>query len=257
MRLHPALTNGLGGIALLALTALATGCSSANTGASASTAPTATATACATRSFQAAVGTIQNITGTTFTIASQRGGTVQVTYTTATRFTREVTAPVSALQEGTPVQVAVSPNTSSTYAATRITITNLGNFRSATRGGFGAGNGRTSGGFGTNSGASGVRCFTRPSGTPGLAGTPGSRGLVGTVSQLTGNILTVTDFSGTDYTVTVTSATQIVQTSAANASALQTGTPVIVTGTRGNHNTLTARSVMILLALPGNGQFQL
>jgi hypothetical protein len=227
------------------------GCGSTASGASstASSAP-ATATACAqaTRpatATRAATGTLKSIDGQTLVIATQQGRDVNVTYTSSTRFSQETTVAASMLKSGTPVRVTVTSN-SGTYDAVLVTVVSSS---------------------GTNSGTGGFGGFPRRNGTPGtggannpcarirFGGTPGAntttfRGLNGTVSQLSGNVLTITDTTGADYTVTITSQTQIVETKSANAAALKVGQPLTVVGTANSQGTITATTVLILLSLP-------
>lgn len=235
-------------LALLLGLVLLTGCgSTASAGGTSSTTQdaSATATACAqlTRpatSARAAVGTLKSINGATLQLTNQRGSDVTVTYSSATRFTQEVTVPATSLQEGTVVRVLVSSSAGS-YTATSIVVTgrNAVGVPGFPRGGTpGAGRGNAA-------------CFTRARGN----GTPGAnanafRGLVGTVSHLSGSVLTVTDSAGTDFTVTITAQTQIVETKSATAAALKVGQALTVTGRAGSQGRIQASLVAILLALP-------
>ena len=215
----------------------------------------ATATACAqaTRpasSARSAVGTLKSISGQTLVLTTQRGSNATVTYTSTTRFTQEAVVAATALQEGTPVRVTVTSG-GGTYTATSIVVTT--GTTTGTNSGFPRGNGTPGAGFGGGNNP----CFARGRfgrGTPG-AGTPGAgannfRGLVGTVSQLSGNIMTITDTAGTDYTVTITTQTQIVETKNATAADLKVGQALTVTGTAGGQGAISARLIAILLSLP-------
>lgn len=208
----------------------------------------ATATACAglTRPASAArtaIGTLKSISGQTFVLNDQRATTLTVTYTSSTRFTQETSIPVTSLQEGTPVRVIVTSNSGS-YTATSIVVT------SATAGGFPGfprGNGTPGAGRANNP------CFARArtgNGTPGAGANNNFRGLVGTVSHLSGNVLTITDSSGADYTVTITPQTQIVETKSATAAALKVGQALTVTGRTSGKGEISASLVAILLSLP-------
>lgn len=235
-------------LALLLGLLLLTGCgSNASAGGTSATAQgaSATATACAqlTRpatSTRAAVGTLQSINGQTLHMTNQRGTTITVTYASATRFTQEVTVPATALQEGTAVRVLVSSSAGS-YTATSIVVTGQGAVRvpGFPRGGTpGAGRGNAA-------------CFARARGN----GTPGAnanafRGLAGTVSHLSGSVLTITDSTGADFTVTLTARTQIIATRSATAAALKVGQVLTVTGRAGSQGSIQASLVAILLALP-------
>jgi hypothetical protein len=235
---------------------LLAGCgSNASAGGTSGTAgASATATACAqlTRtasSTRTALGTVKSISGQTFLLTDQRGTTVTVTYTGSTRFTQEVVVPASSLQEGTPVRVVVT-SSAGTYTATSIVVTgattggNTGGFP-----GFPRGNGTPGAGRANNP------CFARAragNGTPGAGtnNTTNFRGLVGTVSHLSGNVLTITDSSGADYTVTITPQTQIVETKSATAAALKVGQALTVTGRTSGKGEISASLVAILLSLP-------
>lgn len=236
---------GFLGIFLLA------GCGSSTPGTSASTSnlPSAslTATACAqlTRpalSARTVVGTLQSINGQTLLVKNLQGKTATVTYTSATRFTQQGSVPASSLKEGTPVVVLVR-STGSTYTATTITVSNGTN--GFPRAGGTPGTGQFPRG-GNNP------CFNRGrfagSGTATANGN--SRGLVGTVTQVSGTTLTITDATNADYTVTITSQTRIEETKTVTASSLKAGIPLTVSGTVNSQGTIAARTVMILLQLP-------
>ncbi|HET9922130.1 MAG TPA: DUF5666 domain-containing protein [Ktedonobacteraceae bacterium] len=247
-------------LSLLFLVLLLAGCGSntSTTASSTSTTSTlaaATATACAQtrsqRTLKTASGTLKSSSGSTLLIATQQGTSVTVTYSSATRFTRQSIVPASSLKEGTFVTVLVT-STNNSYAATRISITN------------GTGSGQFPG-RGTGTGANNP-CFSqaRRSGTPGsgqFGGTNGNgngagtgtgnfRGLIGTVSQLNGNVLSVSDTSGANFTVTITPQTQIMETSNVTAAALKTGMALVVSGTAGSQGAINARTVSIVSKLP-------
>lgn len=233
------------GVVLLA------GCgSNASTGGTASGASSvsATATACAKLTRPAstnrtAVGTLKSISGQTFLLDNQRGTTVTVAYTSSTRFTQEASIPATSLQEGTPVRVIVTSNSGS-YTATSIVVT------AGTTGGFSGfprGNGTPGAGRANNP------CIARArpgNGTPGAGANNNFRGLVGTVSHLSGNVLTITDSAGSDYTVNITAQTQVVETKSATASALKVGQAITVTGKASGQGKIDASLVAILLSLP-------
>lgn len=222
----------------------------------------ATATACAqtTRpatSFKTAIGTIKSISGQTLVVADTQGKSVTVTYTSSTTFTQEVKLAVSDLKEGLSVRVAVT-SSGSTYTAVSVQAS-TGTSTGTNRGGFG--------GFGGFSGTPGAR----RSGTPGAntnpcfanrgrsgSATPGTgnanfRGLVGTVSQVNGDILVITDSAGASYTVTLTTQTQIVETKSATAAVLKVGEPITAVGKPGSQNAVAATTIAILLSLPTRG----
>ena len=230
------------------------GCGSTASGASSTaSSASATATACAqaTRpatATRAATGTLKSIGGQTLVIATQQGRDVNVTYTSSTRFSQETTVAASMLKSGTPVRVTVTSN-SGTYDAVLVTVVSSSGTNSGT-GGFGG-----FGGFPRRNGTPGTGGANNPCARIRFGGTPGAntttfRGLNGTVSQLSGNVLTITDTTGADYTVTITSQTQIVETKSASAAALKVGQPLTVVGTANSQGTITATTVLILLSLP-------
>jgi hypothetical protein len=235
-------------LGLFVLTACGSNTSASSSGSGAS----ATATACAQATRPATIGTLQSINGQTLVIANQRGTNVTVTYTSSTRFTQEVAVAASSLQEGTAVRVTVT-SSGSTYTATSVIVTTgTTGANSGFPGGF-----RGNGTPGTRTGRANNPCFTSGRfnrGTPGTGtGTNANfRGLVGTVSQLSGNTLTITDTSGSDYTVTITAQTQIVATKSATAAALKVGQALTVTGT-GSQGAIRANLIAILLNLPTRG----
>jgi hypothetical protein len=232
-------------LGLLLLTACGSNPASGSTAAAPSGAQ-ATATACArlTRPAAAnrtAIGMLKQISGQTLQLTTQRGATVTVTYTSATRFTRETTLPASSLQEGTPVRVVVTRSAGS-YTATSIVVT------STTATGL-PGFPRAGGTPGAGRGA--AACFTRArgNGTPG-AGATNFRGLLGTVSHLNGTTLTITDSAGADFTVTLTAQTQIIETMSSTATALKVGQALTVTGRAASQGSIQASLVAILLVVP-------
>jgi hypothetical protein len=232
-------------LGLLLLTACGSNTAGAGTSAPASGA-SATATACAgitrpTSATRTAVGTLKSISGQTLQLTNQRGTTLTVTYTSATRFTQETVVAAASLQEGTPVRVVVT-STAGSYTATSIMVSTnsaAGGTPAFPRNGTpGAGRGN-------------LACFARArgNGTPG-AGASAFRGLVGTVSHLNGKTLTITDNAGADFTVTLTTRTQIIGTRNASAAALKVGQAITVTGRAGGQGSVVATLVAILLSLP-------
>ncbi|HEY1349780.1 MAG TPA: DUF5666 domain-containing protein [Ktedonobacteraceae bacterium] len=231
-------------LGLLLLTACGSNTADAGTSAPASGA-SATATACAgitrpTPATRTVVGTLKSISGQTLQLTNQRGTTLTVTYTSATRFTQEAVVAAASLQEGTPVRVVVT-STAGSYTATSIMVS--ANAAGGTpvfprNGTPGAGRGN-------------LACFARArgNGTPG-AGAGAFRGLVGTVNHLNGKTLTITDNAGADFTVTLTTRTQIIGTRNASAAALKVGQAVTVTGRAGDQGSVVANLVAILLSLP-------
>lgn len=225
-----------------------------NSSASSVPGTSATATACAqtTRpaaAFRTAIGTVTSLSGQSLVLKTMQGANVTVTYTASTTFTQEIKLASSDLKEGSTVRVAVT-NTGNTYTAVSVLV--------STGGGNGTGNG-SFGGFGGFRGTPGTRgngnpCFTnRGRGAPG-AGAGGNnnfRGLVGTIAQVNGKILTITDNTGASYTVTLDAQTQIIETRSATAAALKVGEPLTVVGRPGSgQGTVTANSIALLLVLP-------
>lgn len=201
---------------------------------------------CRSAALQAVNGTIQSLSGTTLLVTDTHGKTVRVTYTNATRFTREKLVTRAALQEGLPVSVIVSQNADQTYTATSITLQEkivLGNS------GPGSSQGPVLNAAPGCSGSS--QTFRSTNGAP-VQVNGAAHAIGGTIGQLNGNVLTVTDLSGANYTVTLTSATQVVQTDQVSASALQAGVQVAIAATSNTQGVLMAQLVMILLPQSGN-----
>jgi Domain of unknown function (DUF5666) len=253
---------GLSFIFLSLVMFLLAGCgnnSSATSGTSSTSAKTsaaATATVCAQLrfSFKTTTGTLKSISGSTFVVATQQGSYVTITYSTATRFVREDSVPATSLKEGTPVTVAVT-SAGNTYTATRITVTTAAT--------TGSGSGRFPGSSGTPGAARGNNaCFNRGqfatpgTGQQGRGGTSNFRGLIGTVSQVTGNTVIITDTSGSTFSVTITPQTQVIESTSVTSAALKSGEALTVTGSPGSNGTIDARSVTILLKPPASAQTQ-
>jgi len=255
MRTYELLRRVLGSSILLALLAvLIAGCSIPFLPTSSSSTSGATsATACPSPvPSQAVRGTIKSINGSTLVLTDANGNSVTATYTSTTRFTRQAKATTSALVSGAFIFVAVTQNADNSYTATMITLSNGGNRGSRPAGGFGGGFGRRGnpacrqGQRGNGNGNNGGQDFA--------GGTGNTRGIMGTVSQLSGKTLTVTDVNQADYTVTLNATTQIIQTSQASATSLQVGMRVNIVGLRNAQGVITARSVTILLSGSGSGK---
>jgi uncharacterized protein DUF5666 len=201
----------------------------------------ATATACASpraQSFRGTIGTLKQVSGTTLFVTDRSGKTIQVTYTSTTRFLRETVVTTTALKEGAFVSITITQNPDNTYTAKTISLIN--------RTGSGPFQGQRGQGQRRNT------ACPRPTQFAGNGTTGNARGITGTVSQLNGNMLTVTALNGGDYTVTLANATQIVQTSVVSASVLKAGMALSLLGSSNAQGVLMAQSVMILLTLPGN-----
>lgn len=250
-------------VALFLLAGCGNSSSTTSGASSTSTTSAATATACAQPglSFKTATGTLSSINGSTFVVATQKSGNVTVAYSSTTRFVRQDSVPATSLKEGTSVTVAVT-STGSTYTATRITVTTG---TAGTANGSGSGTGRFPGFTGTpGAGRSTNPCFTRgQAGGPGNGqsggsgtGTSNFRGLIGTVSQVTGNTMNITDTSGSTFSVTITPQTQVIESTSVTSAALKTGQALTVSGSPGSNGAISARSVTILLNLPTSAQTQ-
>ncbi len=230
----------LGSMALpLLLAVFIAGCGPNFTSTSATSA-TATVTACPSpraQSFRGTIGTLQQVSGTTLFVTDRSGKTIQVTYTSTTRFLRETVVTTTALKEGAFVSVTITQNSDNTYTAKTISLIN--------RTGSGPFQGQRGQGQRRNT------ACPRPTQSAGN-GTGNARGITGTISQLNGNTLTVTAQNGGDFTVTLAHATQIVQTSVVSASVLKAGMALSLLGSSNAQGVLMAQSVMILLTLPGN-----
>ncbi|GCF08759.1 hypothetical protein [Dictyobacter arantiisoli] len=264
-RFHKLCAGGAVGILLLAvLSGCNAGASQDNsTGGTAASAVTATATCTpVTSTITRASGMVKSVTSSSLVITKQGGSTVTASLSSKTTYTQEALVTKSALTNGVAVSVTVTQNADgSSYTADSIQLSTGAGFGGGRAGGFG---GRAAGGgnYPGAGGAGSARCgFPRRSGTPGTNGGFGgganggaSRGnanrLIGTVSQVSGDILTVTDFSSNDYSLTLTSKTQITQTKTVTASALKAGQNITLLGTAvsGNNGAITARSVSITLA---------
>src|SRR5215472_5746108 len=88
------------------------GCGSNTSSNTSTSTASATATACAqatkaTSAFRTTTGTLKSINGQTLVVTNQQGKDTTVTYSSSTTFTQESTIPVTNLQEGTAVRVAV------------------------------------------------------------------------------------------------------------------------------------------------------
>ncbi len=204
------------------------------------TSATATVTACPSpraQSFRGTIGTLKQVSGTTLFVTDRSGKTIQVTYTSTTRFLRETVVTTTALKEGAFVSVTITQNSDNTYTAKTISLIN--------RTGSGPFQGQRGQGQRRNT------ACPRPTQFAGN-GTGNARGITGTISQLNGNTLTVTAQNGGDFTVTLAHATQIVQTSVVSASVLKAGMALSLLGSSNAQGVLMAQSVMILLTLPGN-----
>lgn len=230
------------GALLLALCLFVLAACGSNTTAGASSSGTATVCAQATRpaiSLRTTTGILQSMNGQTLVVTDTQGKSVTVTYNSSTKFSQEVKLAPADLKEGSTVRVAVT-SSGSTYTAVSVMVSEG---TSLNKGGF---NGTPGARGGANN-----PCFTRGrnGGTPG-ASNANFRGLVGTVRQVNGDILTITDTAGASYTVTLTAQTQIVDTKSATAAALKTGEPLAVVGKPGSQSTVTASTIAILLSLP-------
>lgn len=230
-------------------------CGSNTTAGASSSGTSATATACAqaTRpaiSFRTATGILQSINGQTLIVTNMQGKSVTVTYNSSTKFSQQVKLAPADLKEGSSVRVAVT-SSGSTYTAISVMVSEG---TTITRGGF---NGLP--GFNGTPGARGGAnnpCVTRGrngNGNGNGNGNANFRGIVGTVRQVNGDVLTIADTAGASYTVTLTAQTQIVETKSATAAALKAGEPLAIVGKPDSQGTVAANTISILLSLPERG----
>jgi hypothetical protein len=233
-------------------------CGSNTSTGSASSGTSATATACAqaTRpatAFRTAIGVLASINGQTLVLTNSQGKNVTVTYSSSTTFTQEVKLAPSDLKEGASVRVAVT-SAGSSYTAASVLVSN-GTTTTTGKGGFGGFpgfNGTPGAKRGTGANPCAANRGRFGNGTPG-AGANNFRGIVGTVSQVNGDILTITDTAGASYTVTLTTQTQIVETKSATAAVLKVGEPLTAVGKPGSQNAVAASTIAVLLSLPTRG----
>jgi len=230
-------------IILLATLLVACGSASTNTSGSANSATKTTTTNCLT----AASGTIQTISNGGLQLKSLQGKTVQVTFTSATTFTRQSAVKPSSIKTGTPVSIIIVLNADNSYSALSVSIRSS----SARLGGFTGGaklcSGQTFRGNGTP-GAFGGPGFG--GGTPGASGGQVRQTVTGTVSQVNGSMLTVADTSGNNITANLTATTRITAQQTFPASDLHSGVAVTVIGTVNGQGVISASSVSLLQGLP-------
>ena len=204
---------------------------SASSGTSTSTTPATTK--CPTIT----VGTIQNIGANSLVVTNLQGKQAQVTFTSATRFVRTSTVPVSSLQTGSIASATIMENANNTYSALTVSVRSS----QAVQGGFTRGS---------------TQCrsqFTRGNrtGTPGAFGAGQNRQVVnGTISQISGNAVTLSNASGDDFIVNLTPTTRITAQVTASVQNLKSGVPVTITGTANAQGVINATSVSILQSLP-------
>ena len=235
------LRRTLAGAAVLFLVMLLASCGSSGSGTASAVTATPTATLCPVTD----IGTVQSFSGSKLIIADVQGKQVQVTFSSATRFSRQTTVLPSALQIGERATVRSTQNPDTTYTATQITVG-----RAFTQGTTGGQGGRFRPGTGTPTTRTCPSTgFTRGSRTGTGSGNTTGQTLSGTLSQINKNAITLTDTSGNDYAFTLTANTQITSQSTATASDIQTGQAVTVLGTN-NQGVITARTITILLHLP-------
>lgn len=251
-RIGKAATPGALLLALCLFVLAACGSNTTAGAASSNTAATATACAQATRpatAFRTATGILQSINGQTLVVTDAQGKSVTVTYNSSTKFTQEVKLAPADLKEGSSVRVAVT-SSGSTYTAINVTVSEG---TTTSRGGGFTGFPGFNGTPGARGGANNP-CFTRNRNGNGNGNGNGNfRGIVGTVRQVNGDVLTIADTAGSSYTVTLTAQTQIVDTKSATAAALKTGEPLAIVGKPGGQGTVTANTIAILLSLPKRG----
>lgn len=227
---------------LIFLAILVAACGS-NSGSTTTTASTSTSTSSASACVSFASGLVQSIANNTLLVATRQGKEMQVVYTSATVFMKQVAGKQSDLQEGMRVTAAITQNPDNSYTATLISLRS----GSLGRSGFGAG--------GNGTATPGVRICGN-NGRAFQGGTPGAQGgqrtgsrtrhsLSGTIAQLNGNTLVITDRSGNDISVTLNAATRIINTTSVSASDVKFGDTISATGTTDSSGILHAVQVVI------------
>ena len=224
---------------LIFLAILVAACGSTTT-----TAATSTSTSSASACVSVASGLVQSIANNTLLVATRQGKEMQVVYTSATVFMKQVVGKQSDLQEGMRVTAAITQNPDNSYTATLISLRS----GSLGRSGFGAGGNGTATPGGVRICGNNGRAFQ--GGTPGAQGgqRTGSRtrhSLSGTIAQLNGNTLVITDRSGNDISVTLNAATRIINTTSVSASDVKFGDTISATGTTDSSGILHAVQVLI------------
>ncbi len=227
--------------------------------------------------FPGADGKVAAVTGSTAQVQSQQNGQVAVTWTSSTRFTKQVTVTLAAVKVGDCVvampaasssgtsTTPTTPATAITAASVRITAPVNGSCSPTLR--TGGGNVTGGGGFGGNPPAGGEGGTgpqsngAPPSGTGRGQFRFGGFGAFGKVTALKTNGFTVAETrpaaaSGSTATtvsvaVTTSAATTFSTTAAATASDVKVGTCVRATGKTDDTGAITATSVAV--SAPVNG----
>ncbi|MDQ2713836.1 MAG: DUF5666 domain-containing protein [Chloroflexota bacterium] len=226
------------------------GCGS-NTTAGANAAATSTATSCqqtVIHNVAMVTGTLQGINGTTLTMHDTSGKSIPVRYTNTTSFDQEKLLTSADLHDGLNVVVVVIQYPDHSYTARMINIRDQGEANQITgvkkaSSGCPATIVDVPGGKGPGGQQKGDGPGTQPVNT-------NAKGVLGTISQVSGNRITVTDASGNDYIMGLTAQTQIVRLERVTPGSLKIGGWLNVLGTKNSANIITASSITLLLHAP-------
>jgi hypothetical protein len=212
----------------------------------------------------AASGLIAAVSGSTLQVENAQVGQVAVTWTTATKFTQQVTLSLGSIKAGDCVtaSAAAGSPTAASFTATAVTVSQAVNGRCF--GGFGAGAFPSAGSsFQPRPRPSGTRSFARPSGgavrtgafaTGSVVSVSGSTIVVAarTFGPGTGASPSASAGTTTNKTVTLTSATKITTVQSATAAAATVGRCVTAQGTTDSTGAVTATTIAV--TDPVNGQ---
>ncbi|MDE1874589.1 MAG: hypothetical protein KGI79_00095 [Patescibacteria group bacterium] len=196
-------------------------------------------------------GTVTAINGTSLSVASMGFGpnaattTYSVDASNATIFKGDATTTVSGIATGD--RIAVEGSISGTNVTATIIHDGFGTGRIMHGDGQGDDQGRGIGPMGPEGEmgeASGTAALIKGNGEPVVAGT---------VSSVSGNVITITTGSNTSYSVDASSATIVKGNSSSSVSSISTGDFVVVQGAISGTN-VTASSVIDHAAQPANAE---
>jgi hypothetical protein len=213
----------------------------------------------------AASGEIAAVSGATMQVQSQQNGQVAVSWTSATKFTQQVSVAAKSLKVGDCVMAVAASGTSSgatSFTATTVSVTATATATATgscdARGGGGFGGTRPSGGNGGTPPSGFPSGVNPPSGFPsGGAGARAGGIAVGSVVSVSGSDIVVAarDFtpgstSGsspatTNKTITLTSSTKITGTQSATANAVRVGRCASAQGETDSSGSVSATSIAI------------
>jgi hypothetical protein len=205
----------------------------------------------------AASGMIAAVSGSTLQVQNAQVGQVAVSWTSATKFTQQVTVRLSSVKAGdcvTASSASGSP-TAASFMATAVTVSQAVNGRCF--GGFGAGAVPSAGSsLRARPFPSGARSFARPSGAPsGVTARTGAFAIGPVVSVSASAIVVAARSFGpgagggtgttTNKTVTLTSATMITTVRSGTAAAATVGRCVTVQGKSDSTGAVVATSIAV------------